>query len=75
MHQLQGSQALMAARYPQAATYTELLNRLAPSTITAIEASVAAAPPLPNDAVEVCTQIFAGAGNRILRARQQQTAA
>lgn len=60
----------MAPQYQPAATAAELLGRLAPSTIAAVEESVANAPELPDDTVEVLCRVFAGAGNRILARRQ-----
>lgn len=60
----------MSLTYQPAATAAGLLARLSPSTATAVEESVRSAPELPEDAVEVLTQVFSGAGNRILARRQ-----
>lgn len=64
--------------YQDADSYAELiarLDRFAPGTKQRIDALVAEAPPLPEDAQDVIRRVFAGAGTRILQRRQQNAAA
>lgn len=68
----------MSLYYQDADSYAELIARLErtdPGIQAHIDAVVAEAGPIPEDAQEVIRRVFAGAGTRILQRRQQNAAA
>lgn len=58
-----------------ATTWDELVARLGPDQMAHIQANADTAPPLPAEALETLTAVFAGAGERVLAARGLNAAA